>query len=72
MQSRLNSNKIIIIYVVAPIAGSRMTETVMPAELLEALSPDFIAPFVAFLCSSRSSENGSCFELGVDSLQKCV
>ena len=50
--------------VIAPIAGSRMTETVMPAELLEALSPDFIAPIVAFLCSSRSSENGSCFELG--------
>jgi multifunctional beta-oxidation protein len=49
---------------IAPIAGSRMTETVMPAELVEALSPNYIAPFVAYLCSSKCSENGSCYELG--------
>ena len=50
--------------VIAPIAGSRMTETVMPAELVEALSPDYIAPFAAYLCSDSCKENGSLFELG--------
>ena len=36
--------------VIAPIAGSRMTETVMPADLVAALDPKFVAPVVAFLC----------------------
>lgn len=36
--------------VIAPIAGSRMTETVMPADLVAALDPKYVAPVVAFLC----------------------
>jgi len=35
---------------IAPLAGTRMTETVMPKELVEALKPDFVAPFVGYLC----------------------
>ena len=31
---------------IAPIAGSRMTETVMPPELVAALRPEFVAPLV--------------------------
>jgi NAD(P)-dependent dehydrogenase (short-subunit alcohol dehydrogenase family) len=34
---------------IAPIAGTRMTATVMPAEVVEALKPDYVAPFVAVL-----------------------
>jgi len=49
---------------IAPVAGSRMTETVMPPELVEALKPDYIAPVVAFLCHESSTETGSLFELG--------
>ena len=36
---------------IAPLAGTRMTETVMPAEVVAALKPDFVAPFVAYLSS---------------------
>ena len=36
--------------VIAPIAGSRMTETVMPADLVAALDPKYVAPVVAYLC----------------------
>ncbi len=50
--------------VIAPLAGSRITETVMPKEVLEALKPEFVAPVVAFLCHESSSENGGLFELG--------
>ena len=50
--------------IIAPLAGSRITETVMPAEILEALKPELVAPFVAYLCHESSKENGSLFELG--------
>lgn len=36
---------------IAPLAGTRMTATVMPAEVVEALKPEYVAPFVAFLAS---------------------
>lgn len=35
---------------IAPLAGTRMTETVMPKEVTEALKPEYVAPFVAYLC----------------------
>jgi len=49
---------------VAPLAGTRMTETVMPKELVEALKPEFVAPFIAVLCHETCPENGSLFEVG--------
>jgi len=36
---------------IAPLAGTRMTETVMPAEVVSALKPDYVAPFVGYLVS---------------------
>ena len=50
--------------IIAPLAGSRITETVMPPDLLAALKPEMVAPVVAYLCHSSCSENGSLFELG--------
>jgi len=49
---------------IAPVAGSRMTATVMPPDLLEALKPDYVAPLVAYLCHESSTENGGLFEVG--------
>ena len=50
--------------IIAPLAGSRITETVMPADLLAALKPEMVAPFVAYLCHVSCKESGSLFELG--------
>lgn len=36
---------------IAPQAASRMTETVMPKEMLDMLDPNYVAPFTAYLCS---------------------
>ncbi|KZF25405.1 NAD(P)-binding protein [Xylona heveae TC161] len=55
----------ILVNVIAPIAASRMTETVMPPDVLESLKPDWVVPLVAVLVhSSNEIETGSIFEVG--------
>ncbi|KAL4918684.1 hypothetical protein BDW62DRAFT_60859 [Aspergillus aurantiobrunneus] len=55
----------IIANVIAPIAASRMTATVMPPEVLDLLRPEWVVPLVAVLVhSSNTKESGSIFEVG--------
>uniref|UniRef100_A0AAY4DLD9 Peroxisomal multifunctional enzyme type 2 n=1 Tax=Denticeps clupeoides TaxID=299321 RepID=A0AAY4DLD9_9TELE len=49
---------------IAPTAGSRLTETVMPPDLLESLKAEYVAPLVLWLCHEQCQENGSLFEVG--------
>ena len=49
---------------IAPIAGSRMTETVLPPEVVDALKPEYVSPLVAWLCHEDCQESGSLFEVG--------
>ena len=49
---------------IAPIAGSRMTETVLPPDLIAALKPELVSPLVAYLCHESCEENGGLFEVG--------
>ncbi len=49
---------------IGPIAGSRMTETVLPPDLIAALKPEFVTPLVAYLCHESCEENGGTFEVG--------
>jgi NAD(P)-dependent dehydrogenase (short-subunit alcohol dehydrogenase family) len=55
---------------IAPLAGTRMTETVMPAEVTQALSPAYVAPFVAFLCHESNEDNGGLYEVGAGFIAK--
>ncbi|KIW91758.1 peroxisomal hydratase-dehydrogenase-epimerase [Cladophialophora bantiana CBS 173.52] len=55
----------IICNVIAPIAASRMTETVMPPDVLANLKPDWVVPLVAVLVHpSNTHTSGSIFEVG--------
>ena len=56
--------------VIAPVAGSRLTETILPNEVTEALKPEFVTPLVVKLCSQESEENGSLFEVGAGWVSK--
>ncbi|KAM8960781.1 peroxisomal multifunctional enzyme type 2 [Pelodytes ibericus] len=49
---------------IAPTAGSRLTQTVMPQDLVDALKPEYVSPLVLWLCHESCQENGSLFEVG--------
>ncbi|MFI5303017.1 MAG: SDR family NAD(P)-dependent oxidoreductase, partial [Polyangiales bacterium] len=49
---------------IAPIAGSRMTETVLPKDLLDSLKPEYVSALVAYLCHESTQETGGLFEVG--------
>ncbi len=55
---------------IAPVAGSRLTETILPKEVTEALKPEFVTPLVVKLCSQENEENGSLFEVGAGWVSK--
>ena len=50
---------------VVPIAGTRLTEGVLPPEVFERLKPEFVAPLVLYLCSEGCEENGMMFNAGM-------
>lgn len=56
--------------VIAPLAGTRMTETIMPKELVDALRPDYIAPVVAWLVHEDCPDNGEVMECGAGWISK--
>ncbi|PIO74288.1 hypothetical protein TELCIR_03711 [Teladorsagia circumcincta] len=49
---------------VVPTAGSRLTQTVLPESLVEALKPEYITPLVVNMCHESFTENGKVFEAG--------
>jgi NAD(P)-dependent dehydrogenase (short-subunit alcohol dehydrogenase family) len=48
---------------ICPVAGTRMTENLMPHDMLEALKPEFVTPGVVFL-ASEDAPNGSILSAG--------
>jgi NAD(P)-dependent dehydrogenase (short-subunit alcohol dehydrogenase family)/putative sterol carrier protein len=50
---------------IAPIAASRLTEDVMPPDLLKKSKPEFVVPLVMVLCSEACQESGGIFNCGM-------
>lgn len=63
-------SKNINVNTIAPVAGTRMTATILPPELVEALKPEFITPLVAYLCHEKTDVTGSLFEVGAGWMAK--
>jgi 3-hydroxyacyl-CoA dehydrogenase/3a,7a,12a-trihydroxy-5b-cholest-24-enoyl-CoA hydratase len=47
-----------------PTAGSRLTATVLPKAVTDALKPEYVTPVVVLLCHESSTTNGRLFEVG--------
>lgn len=59
------AKKNIKVNVLCPGAGTQMTATVMPKELVEAFKPEYVSPLVGFLCSdSPKLPSGRVLEAG--------
>lgn len=50
--------------VIAPIAKSRMTETIMPPDVLAKLLPEYVSPLVAYLASEQCTDTGQVYAVG--------
>jgi len=54
----------ILVNVIAPSAGTAMTSTIWPQEMVDAFKPDYIAPLVGYLTSPDNEKtSGSLFEV---------
>ncbi|KAF9996033.1 hypothetical protein BGZ80_007365, partial [Entomortierella chlamydospora] len=51
-------------------AASRMTETVLPPDMLASLKPEMVTPLVEYLCHEDTTESGSIFEVGAGFIGK--
>uniref|UniRef100_A0A3S8V373 3-oxoacyl-[acyl-carrier-protein] reductase n=1 Tax=Nephromyces sp. MMRI TaxID=2496275 RepID=A0A3S8V373_9APIC len=51
---------------VAPIAGTRMTETVWSKDLVDMMRPEYVAGFVCYLCSEACTGTGDIYEVGAN------
>lgn len=63
-------SKNIFVNTIAPLAASRLTETVMPPELLKLLKPEAVSPLVAWLAHENCQETKGLFEVGAGYIAK--
>jgi 3-hydroxyacyl-CoA dehydrogenase/3a,7a,12a-trihydroxy-5b-cholest-24-enoyl-CoA hydratase len=54
----------VIVNTIAPVAASRMTETVLPPNLLDALKPEYVTALVLLLCHESHDDGGGVYEVG--------
>ncbi len=55
----------ILVNAVAPLAGTRLTEDVLPDDLFEKTCPDYVAPIVLFMCSEKCGDSGGIYTAGM-------
>lgn len=63
-------SKNILVNTIAPVAASRLTETVMPPEMLAMLKPEAVSPLVAWLAHEDCKESKGLFEVGAGFIAK--
>lgn len=63
-------SKNIFVNTIAPLAASRLTETIMPPELLALLKPEAVSPLVAWLAHEDCQETKGLFEVGAGYVAK--
>lgn len=49
---------------IIPTAGTRLTATVMPPDVVDRVKPEYVAPMVIYMCSEKFQESGKIFTAG--------
>jgi NAD(P)-dependent dehydrogenase (short-subunit alcohol dehydrogenase family) len=62
----------ILVNTIAPIAGTRMTATVMPPDMVEKLKPEYVSPIVVYICSEECTDSGVIFTAGAGYFARAV
>jgi len=62
----------VMVNTIAPVAGTRLTQTVMPQELVDKLTPDFVTPAVTYLVSKDNTESGLVIEAGAGNFNRAA
>lgn len=55
---------------VAPVAGTRLTATVMPEDMLQKLKPELVVPAVTYMVSQDCTDSGYIIEAGAGSFNR--
>lgn len=63
-------SKNIHVNTIAPLAASRLTEGLLPPDVLALLSPEAVSPLVAWLCHEDCTETKGVFEVGAGYIGK--
>lgn len=48
---------------IVPTAASRLTHGILPSDVMEALRPEYVAPYVVYLCHESCQETGGVFPI---------
>ena len=57
---------------IAPLAASRLTESILPPDLLEKVKPEFVAPVVLYFCSQECEDSGDIVNAGAGYFNSAV
>jgi len=57
---------------IAPVAGTRLTATVMPQEAVDRLKPDYVVPAVTYLVSKECTDSGMIIEAGAGNFNRAA
>lgn len=57
---------------VAPVALTRLTEDILPPDMLESTKPEYVTPMVMYLCWEGCSETGMIFNAGMGSFNRAA
>ncbi|MBI2767040.1 MAG: SDR family oxidoreductase [Chloroflexi bacterium] len=57
---------------IAPVAGTRLTQTVMPQEMVDKLKPEMVAPAVVYLVSKECTDSGLVIEAGAGNFNRAA
>jgi 3-hydroxyacyl-CoA dehydrogenase/3a,7a,12a-trihydroxy-5b-cholest-24-enoyl-CoA hydratase len=60
----------ILVNAVAPAAGSRLSASIWPQEVQDALKPEYVSPLVVYLCHETCPVSGALFEVGAGWLSR--